>query len=317
MSIVDIHKECFKYLINYRKDHPELLFLTRQKTNKNRSVPNGYIFIGSETYLHITFWDGGDKNEKVNNIGFVIHDNGTSKIEITGRTDPQKGKLLRELVDHLEKSTNTTYTEIKNNKWCLEYEGDDYLLNLEKFLNVEKNYIDAFLKSCKNCPIGFISETKFSKLINKVLITEKEINESESKFKKEGLLNVSRSEYRVELLHNRLQNKFFSYLKDSGKYTKVFMEKNFVDIVGRLENGKNDFYEVKPYSAKYAIRHAIGQLLEYNHYPSDNKADKLYIVSFMEPTQDDCTYIEYIRNEYSINIYYVFFDLHKQTSIEY
>ena len=71
-------------------------------------------------------------------------------------------------------------------------------------------------------------------------------------------------------------------------------------------------------AVKAAIREAIGQLLEYNHYPNHNKADKLIIVTAHEPEQEDMQYLMGLRTIYHIPMYYQQFNRKtKQLSKEY
>lgn len=51
-------------------------------------------------------------------------------------------------------------------------------------------------------------------------------------------------------------------------------------FLAMIHSGKKIFFELKTAkTVKAAIREAMGQLLEYNHYPNNNKADKLIIVN--------------------------------------
>ena len=65
-------------------------------------------------------------------------------------------------------------------------------------------------------------------------------------------------------------------------------------------------------TVKAAIREAIGQLLEYNHYPNTSKADKLIIVTKYEPEPEDIQYLTGLRLIYKIPVYYQYFDMEKK-----
>lgn len=56
----------------------------------------------------------------------------------------------------------------------------------------------------------------------------------------------------------------------------------------------------------------LGQLLEYNHYPNKNNADKLIIVTALEITQQDMQYLIGVRSRYGIPVYYQQFDMNKK-----
>ena len=81
-------------------------------------------------------------------------------------------------------------------------------------------------------------------------------------------------------------------------------KKNYVDIKGTLKTGKIDYYEIKTYAAKASIREAIGQILEYAHYPADKHADRLIIVGPNEPDKFDRMYLKYLRETYHLPIWF-------------
>jgi len=49
--------------------------------------------------------------------------------------------------------------------------------------------------------------------------------------------------------------------------------------------------------------------LEYNHYPSQKKADQMFIVSNERPTDDDVEYLNHLRAVYGLNLYYRYFNV--------
>lgn len=94
---------------------------------------------------------------------------------------------------------------------------------------------------------------------------------------------------------------------------QVLCEDNRVDISIRKDN-YTSFLEIKPAdSAREAIRLALGQLLEYAHYPKADKADNLVVVSDAEPSPDDSQYIRQLRQRYGIPLCYVYWPRDAQT----
>jgi hypothetical protein len=53
-----------------------------------------------------------------------------------------------------------------------------------------------------------------------------------------------------------------------------------------------------------ALRQAIGQLLEYAHWPNDRRAEKLWVVSEGMPCAEDVTYLQALRARYGLPAYY-------------
>ena len=107
-------------------------------------------------------------------------------------------------------------------------------------------------------------------------------------------------------------------MKNNG-YKNIKVEDNYVDIKCVDVTGKTIFFELKTaQTVKSAIREALGQLLEYNHYPNSKKADKLIIVTKHEPEKNDVQYLTGLRMIYNIPVYYQYFDMNtKQLSKEY
>lgn len=115
----------------------------------------------------------------------------------------------------------------------------------------------------------------------------------------------------MTLKHNKLSNEMVKYLKCKG-YTDVVTDKYFVDIQATDPQGNKIYFELKTAdTVKLAIRQALGQLLEYNHYPNKNNVEKLIIVTTLEITQKDMQYLIGLRNRYHIPVYYQQFDMDK------
>ncbi len=104
--------------------------------------------------------------------------------------------------------------------------------------------------------------------------------------------------------HSRLQNRLRRKLRDQYGPDSVKMEEEFVDLK-LLESGLITFIEIKmDRTVKSCVRSALGQLLEYAHYPNFQKADKLLIVGNASASENDKTYLQYIRETYNLPMYY-------------
>ena len=107
-------------------------------------------------------------------------------------------------------------------------------------------------------------------------------------------------------IQNRLSVQLAAYFAPQGY--KVVPEDNRVDISLTSPNGSVTFIEIKPAnSARNAIRQAIGQLLEYAHFPAENKAQRLIVVSDAElsPSGDEKKYLSHLSKLYGISIDYI------------
>lgn len=109
--------------------------------------------------------------------------------------------------------------------------------------------------------------------------------------------------------HDKIQNALWDYLKASGEYIKVQIEKDRVDLKGLTLANDWHYYEIKTDNPKLSIRKALGQVMEYAFYPDKWKAKKLIVVSDTKPNSDTINYLNFIRKEFSLPIYYRYFKL--------
>ena len=104
--------------------------------------------------------------------------------------------------------------------------------------------------------------------------------------------------------HTRLQNRLYEHLCSTHGKECVRYEDNYVDLSLSLPNG-DVFFEVKmETSAKRCIRLAVGQLLEYSHYPTHARAQRLVVVGDAPVAMEDQAYLVHLRETYRLPIYY-------------
>lgn len=113
----------------------------------------------------------------------------------------------------------------------------------------------------------------------------------------------------VDLEHNRMISNSWEQLKKQYGKENVRVEVpagrgTKVDLVVK-DRELVVFYEFKTaYSFIECVRNALGQLMEYSYYPDKKNADKLVIVSDKPITKDGQRYMERIRKEFNLPIYY-------------
>lgn len=118
----------------------------------------------------------------------------------------------------------------------------------------------------------------------------------------------------IDLGHNRIQSKIYQQLAKKFGKDNVGTELNagygsLIDVVVKESNGKFIFYEIKTsYSVRLSIRDALAQLLEYAYYPNRNNAIKIVVVSPNAITKEAQSYLEHLRNLFSIPVYYQRYD---------
>jgi hypothetical protein len=163
-KIVRIHEKILDHLIGLRKIDPNLFFVPRKINNKNR-LQTGYWFLGDDNYLHLSFWNGTDWKEKINNIGLVIFEDKTSYIELSAQDSTSKAKFLEKIalsIPGFEKDKS-------KNKWYKHYDGKDYLANLNDFIQNIRPQIDSLVKKNKPDGIELLNRDFFNQYCKKII----------------------------------------------------------------------------------------------------------------------------------------------------
>jgi hypothetical protein len=107
------------------------------------------------------------------------------------------------------------------------------------------------------------------------------------------------SERNVLRLHSAMSNRFKEWVKR--KFGVVAdQERNRVDVTF-TRNGVTQLAELKicyGSNTRAAIREALGQLLEYNHYPPRTEAERWWLVLDQQPRTDDLQYLDTLCDAY-------------------
>lgn len=317
-GIKEIHKKCLDFLLEYQLKNPNFFFVPRKINNKNR-LAEGMYFRGNDNYLALSFWNSSDSKEQIYNISFSIGSNGKPYLDLTCRDDDTKILHIIEIKKIIEKRRSPSDLIKKANRWRYLYPDDmDYLDALKDFILNEKPLIDKYVTTHPDCNIPMADVELHNKYVKTLPIYK--VYKDAIDNKKTGSTVVKASEYYMTFRHNELSNELVNYLNDNN-YSSVVTEEDCVDIKAIDSDGKQLYFELKTASSvKYAIRYAMGQLLEYNHYPDCINADKLIIVtsSELELTAEDIQYLNKLRNLYKLPIYYQQFDMtNKILSKEY
>ena len=108
----------------------------------------------------------------------------------------------------------------------------------------------------------------------------------------------------VDPRHVRLQNRLYNQLCEKHGRANVYYERNFVDLTLEEPAGCT-FFEIKMEpTVKGCVRLAMGQLLEYAHYPKGSRARHLVVIGDAPPTENDRSYMGLLRKKYRLPIYY-------------
>lgn len=283
-----------------------------RKSNKGGRLDKGMFFCGNEKYIVLTFWDKSDPKDKIYLINWDSNTSGEVSITLCCRGDPAKREYIVEIKNMIE-ATGKKFKEITKNKWKSYYRSNmNYIDTLEDFIKHEKPMIDEYLHTHPESNIPFADEKIDNKYVKKLPGYYDHVADILIQ-KKTGYVEAVKSEYIMTLKHNELSNEMVKYLRNKG-YSDIVTDKESVDIQAIDSHGKKIYFELKTASTvKQSIRQALGQLLEYNHYPNRNNADKLIIVTSLEITRQDMQYLIGIRSRYNIPVYYQQYDMNKKS----
>ena len=189
-----------------------------------------------------------------------------------------------------------------------------------KFRFSDINQSEELLRISINDPN--ITNNRFNLLSQKAQVvidedTVEELDEDEGNEKSTG--KVKRkvkydSEYSP--YHNQMQNEIRIFLKASKLYRYVYIEKGRVDLKAVTRDGEWHYFEIKTDGPKMCVRKALGQILEYNHFPSSHRAKKLVIVGDEHPDEQVVAYLDLLRGTYGLPITYRCFDFSKKVLSE-
>lgn len=312
LDIIEMHRNCLDFLLKWQLEHENFYFVPRKKNNSGR-LDKGMYFRGNDDYIVLTFWNMSDKVDQIYLINWDCNTSGEVSITLCCRNDPKKLPYILAIKKMIE-DTGKKFEEFSpnTNKWKWYYPSNmSYIETLEDFVTHEKPMIDKYLLAHpeSGIPLADIEiDNKYVKMLPSYYDHVADILIQ----KKTGVVEAIKAEYIMTLKHNELSNEMVQYLRRKG-YKDVVTDKDFVDIQAVDSQGNKVYFELKTAdSVRLAIRQALGQLLEYNHYPNKNNADKLIIVTELEATQKDMQYLIGMRRRYDIPIYYQQFDMDKK-----
>lgn len=279
---------------------------------KGAKLNKGMYFRGDEGYIALTFWNQSDIENKLYLINWECRTSGKASIILCCQNNLEKLPYIVEIKDMIE-TNGKKFDEVAPNKWKWYYPSRmNYVETLEDFVTHEKPMIDKYLLAHHESGIPLADIGIDNEFVKKLPGYYDHVADILIQ-KKTGDVEAVKSEYIMTLKHNELSNEMVKYLRNKG-YTDVVTDKDFVDIQAIDLRGNKIYFELKTAdTVKLAIRQALGQLLEYNHYPNKNNADKLIIVSALEITQQDIQYLIGMRIRYNIPVYYQQFDMDKKT----
>lgn len=145
-NILDIHRNCLDFLLEWQSEHDGFYFVPRKINNKNRHEA-GMYFRGNEDYMVLTFWDSTDSKEFIYNINWSCDSDGISSIELSCRDHANRVPYVA-AVKRIIETQGKVFKETKPNRWRYFYPSNRYYLDtLQDFIENEKPLIDQYLSS--------------------------------------------------------------------------------------------------------------------------------------------------------------------------
>lgn len=120
---------------------------------------------------------------------------------------------------------------------------------------------------------------------------------------------LTKTELDINHLHNTIMEKLYNILiKQYNKEnvgTEIHIGEKRIDLVVKDKN-IYDLYEIKTSpDVRTCIRQAFGQIIDYAFFESQDEIGKMYIVGTSMADQNENDYLDRLRKEHKLNIYYL------------
>ncbi len=319
------------------KLHPSLSKKTTKIFIYPQSIKNG----PDDQYA---FHYGGRKEIQYN-IGFVIEE-GKEKFRYGVALSFQTSRnfkdytILEKQFIRLKEYINFNKSKLNNYRLFYHDEADIYhFLSIDTLNNnlFRKGYFIFFGKTMPLYKIDFDKIlTTFDELLDMYIYVEGNGELTEPNTTTDNLFNfepgfspsvgtssrtITVGKRDVELRHSLIQDKIYHLFVK--KYGKQNVRKELdtgvgtsIDLVIKTSSGL-DFYEIKTHSSlRYCIREALGQLIEYGYWPKKRNPNKLIIISEAKIKNEAIEFLNTLRNEMNLNIYYQQFNFENNTLSE-
>lgn len=189
-TIATLHEEILDFLLIKREENPNLKFVLRSKNNSKR-LEKGYWFLGSKSVV-ISFWHGRDWKNKTANIYLEIWQNGETSIVFSAKDSKTKAIELEKLAYKLQLNQIEKRKGGKYPIWYKTYSKNNFIANIDFFLNTDKEIIDNYIVENKISEISIIAETTFLTSLKKIepFRRERQKKQKEITIKKIEISNI-------------------------------------------------------------------------------------------------------------------------------
>jgi len=292
---------------------------------KSERLDKGYWFIGDDTYMNLSFWDGYDQLRKIHRLGFAIDFNRSNEVylSLSAKDNPEEAEYLNKVAQAI--GAKSKYPDLSQKIYGSNIKSsDEFIKLLDEFIEGDKPKLDQFISGSST--IKHITLERFNRNIDRINLIRTVLGLSLSPisesiqpirtFKGRGGV-TSKSVHKhireriakkieVNSLHNKLQNELYKQLEDKFVNDKLIMEENWIDLL-QVSGGKTYLYEVKPYdSPTRCIREGIGQLLHYCSQHFENSKNIVFVIAGPNKLNSiDKDYLRFVKEKMNIETEYL------------
>jgi len=292
---------------------------------KSERLNTGFWFIGDETYMNLSFWDGYDQQRKIHRIGFAIDFKGKKEVylNLSAKDNIEEATFLKTVANEI--GAKAKYDDLNQKIYGSNINSSkDFIRLLDEFIDEDKPLLDRIL--IKSPTVKHITLKRFNKNIERINSVRSELGlklstltkpiEAKKRMRGRGGVtsrNVQQhireriaQKIKVNSIHNQIQNQLYNKLDRENSNEKLIMEENWIDLL-QISDGKTFLYEVKPYSsATRCIREGIGQLLHYCSQQFEETNNVVFvIVGPNNMDNDDHDYLRFVKESIKIEIEYL------------
>lgn len=116
---------------------------------------------------------------------------------------------------------------------------------------------------------------------------------------------ISEDNLRLKIMSNveKHLNDIYTYVDKNQQKTNSFNRK--IDFVAfDSKTNESHFILISTSSARNSLNELLGPIMEYSYYPQEKRADKLLIIGSVPPDESDNVYMENLRTNFNIPIWY-------------
>lgn len=184
MNIMKIHQDIFNFLQSWSESSRTTDVINPyfyMRVQRDERFKKGYWFPGNDEYLCVSFWAGGDSNNKTPSVYFEVHKKIGVRVLVVSKDSTEKHAYFSKMVTFLNQNTASDRYEpiLKGKIWEKLYSKNyqNFQKYLSDFIKTDKILIDNYLQEQGGkiefedfvSPFEFISASNFDRMLSRVL----------------------------------------------------------------------------------------------------------------------------------------------------